>query len=120
VWQAATEDERSREEEASDWTWVEDRTLEERAYQHIEAASGAIEVEEEYGKIEGEGTLSESEGDSEWGDYTSLRSSPLEGLSRGDKSTVTTIGGKVEGTLCTGRRRALKGVDGNENLIFFA
>ena len=27
---------------------------EERAYKHIEAASGAIEVEEEYGKIEGE------------------------------------------------------------------
>ena len=27
---------------------------EERAYRHIEAASGAIEVEEEYGKIEGE------------------------------------------------------------------
>ena len=27
---------------------------EERAYKHIEAAPGAIEVEEEYGKIEGE------------------------------------------------------------------
>ena len=27
---------------------------EERACKHIEAASGAIEVEEEYGKIEGE------------------------------------------------------------------
>ena len=27
---------------------------EERAYKHIEAATGAIEVEEEYGKIEGE------------------------------------------------------------------
>ena len=35
-----------REEEASDWTWFEDKKE--------EAEAGAVEVEEEYGKIEGD------------------------------------------------------------------